>query len=113
MDRRIILSVAPVLLMLGACQQRSNEAAAVPEPVATVGNYVARVEALGERQRFGVLFRAVRDAGQDCQELTDATQTKTSDGRPAWIVTCDARTRWTVVLSNDGTALVTPVSQAR
>lgn len=112
MDRRLILSVAPVLLMLGACQQRSNEGSTVPEPVATAGNYVARVEALGERQRFGVLFRAVRDAGQDCQELTDATETKTSDGRPAWIVTCDARTRWTVVLSNDGTALVTPVSQA-
>ena len=110
---RNLLFLAPALLTLGACQQPSNEAPSVPEPVTTVGNYVARVEALGERQRFGVLFRAVRDAGQDCQELTDATATKTIDGRPAWIVTCDARTRWTVVLSNDGTALVTPVSQAR
>lgn len=113
MNRRIILSFAPALLTLGACQQPSDAVANAPDPVATVGNYVARVEALGERQRFGVLFRAVRDAGQDCQELTDATETKTADGRPAWIVTCDARTRWTVVLSNDGTALVTPVSQLR
>jgi len=110
---RTTFLVAPMLLVLGACQQRSSEASSVPEPVTTVGNYVARVEALGERQRFGVLFRAVRDAGQPCQELTDATATTTSDRRPAWIVTCDARTRWTVVLSNDGTALVTPVSQAR
>jgi hypothetical protein len=110
MTRRFFL-VAPALLVLGACQQPSD--APEPPPIATVGNYVARVEALGERQRFGVLFRAVRDAGQDCQELTDATSTTTTDRRPAWIVTCDARTRWTVVLSNDGTALVTPVSQAR
>lgn len=112
MNRFALFLVAPALLASGGCQKRSNDTAP-SEPVSNVGNYVARVEALGERQRFGVLFRAVRDAGQDCQELTDATSTTTTDRRPAWIVTCDARTRWTVVLSNDGTALVTPVSQAR
>lgn len=69
-------------------------------------NYVATVDALPEGQRNGVLFRAIRDAGQDCQSITGTRRIDDQPGVSGWAVVCDGRTGWAVALKPDGTAVV-------
>lgn len=84
------------------------------KPSTTTGNtaapaadgYIAKVRALPEAQRNGVLFRAIRDAGQHCQGVTSARSATTGDGNPAWVATCDDGSQWLVGLADDGTATV-------
>ena len=100
---RSIVVALPVLL--AAC---GGTATPSPAPTATVSanGYVAKVRALPDKQRAGVLLRAIRDAGHDCQAVV-AEQPATAQGASAaWVATCDDRAHWVVVIGDDGTATV-------
>ena len=98
------LLLAPILL-LAACGQPAREA--VPANAAPAADgYAAKVAALPVRQRAGVLLRAIRDAGQDCQQVIEASRAAATGGPPAWVATCDDHRRWVVVVADDGTATV-------
>ncbi len=65
--------MAAAALLLSACGQQAAEPQnAAVNAAADTTNYVAEVMALNEPQRRGVMFRAIRDAGLPCQEVTSA-----------------------------------------
>lgn len=94
------------LLALSACQQ------ATPKPQPTGPDISAQVVALPRVQREITLFRAIRDAGQDCQDLTTTKRLPPVGGNPAWLVTCRPTSYWVVAIARDGTALVTDARTA-
>ena len=100
---RIVL-LAP-LVLLAACGQPAPS----PAPTATApasNGYGAKVAALPEKQRAGVLMRAIRDAGQNCQQVVEATAAGAAGAPPAWVATCDDKRQWVVAIADDGTATV-------
>lgn len=99
----------PMLALLAACGPAPDAAPATAAPDAN--GYAAKVAALPVRLRAGVLLRAIRDAGQDCQQVTEAERAPGQPipqpaGRAAWVATCDDHRQWVVVVADDGTATV-------
>ena len=117
MIRSLLVTPFP-LLMLAACgtgepatevagNTVANTAAAAPD-----GGYAARITALSPRLRQGVFLRAIRDGGEECQEVTEEYGIAAIEGKPAWAVTCDRSTRWVIAIDKTGTAIVTKASPA-
>ncbi|WP_156460784.1 hypothetical protein [Sphingomonas sp. Leaf339] len=112
MYRPIALSLP--LLMLAACDSGTtattsvaNTATAAPD-----GGYAARIKTLSPRLRSGVFLRAIRDAGEECQEVTREFAIAPIENRPAWGVVCDKTNPWVVSIDPNGTAMVTKASIA-
>ncbi|WP_343521018.1 hypothetical protein [Sphingomonas sp.] len=106
-------------LALAACggggQQAANDAAAdnMVENAADATNYQAEVIALPPGQQNGVFLRAVRDAGFNCQEVTETERFDPVQGNPAWRVTCDNRTPHLISITRDGTAKIVSRTDAK
>jgi hypothetical protein len=107
------LTSAFALLALGGCEQSptpDNGAAATPVAPATPAArdyYADRIDALPAKQRDAVLFRAIKDAGGECEALTGSETRAAVEGRPAWTAHCAAgKTEraldWVVVLQPGG-----------
>ena len=100
MTRHLLL----LSLALAGCDGASAPTtAAAPADTA----FFNQVAALPEGQREGLLLRAIRDAGQNCQGVTATTRAGEPGGPPAWLATCTDKGQWLVVLKADGTAQVT------
>lgn len=104
-DIRHIFRCAPAaVLLLAACGQSADQPQPAPTPS---GTYLAQIAALNPAQLDMVLFRAVRDAGQDCQDVTKAERLADPDGRALWRVTCRGGGQFAVAIGADGVANVT------
>lgn len=101
-----LLATAAGALLLSACNQQAAE----PENVtvneaADTTNYVAEVMALNEAQRRGVMFRAIRDAGLPCQEVTSAVIEP--DMTPTtWRAVCENGANHLIAMQPNGDATV-------
>ena len=95
-----------LLLPLAACGTAEERAAAPTNNTAETG-VIAQVESLPEGQVRGVLFRAIRDGGQPCPQLTSFQRAGSEAGRPVWTANCSDQSAWRIVLADDGTATVT------
>ena len=108
------LASALTLLALGGCQQtptQSNGAdtatpAAVPTP-AEKDYYADRINALSDKERSAVLFKAIKDAGGECAALTGSAVHAPVEGRAAWTAHCAAGKSeraldWIVILQPGG-----------
>jgi hypothetical protein len=73
----------------------------------------ARVQALPEGQRNAVLIRAIRDANLVCQQVTQSSQSQTSNNLPVYMATCEDGAVYAVAIAGDGNATVQPVTPAR
>ncbi|MBN2971078.1 hypothetical protein JW805_03490 [Roseomonas aeriglobus] len=83
---------------------------ATPAAQATESEFQAKVSALEPAQRNGVFIRAIRDAGLNCQEVTESTK----DKKPGmWGVRCGDGTGYAVQIQADGTATVFAPGGAR
>jgi hypothetical protein len=95
-------------LMLAACgEPASNESATTNNSA----DYAAEVAGLPDAQLRAVLFRAVRDAGIECQgvdaaERVGAERVGAEDSRPQWRARCTDGTQHLVTVDRGGTALV-------
>jgi len=69
-------------------------------------NYVTAVNSLSESQRKAVFFRAIRDAGLPCQDVTNAEQIVTGDKAPIWRARCEDGAIHLIQVMPDGTANV-------
>jgi hypothetical protein len=100
-------SLGALCLVLAGCGSGGGASDNAATPVAT-GDLVRRVEALNEKERAGVLFRAIRDAGRDCQGVVRSVVAPAAAGEahPGWVATCDDGGEWLVVLRANGMAVV-------
>ena len=84
--RRMSLTLSLAAVLTAACHQPApgNTAASG----SATGNALTQLNALPPAQRQLVLFRAIRDAGQDCQDINRVERLADQDGRATWRVTC-------------------------
>ena len=101
---RPLLSLAALPLLLAGCG--GGTPAPTPTPTVSANGYVAKVRALSDKQRAGVLLRAIRDAGRDCQAVVAQTPAGAQGASAAWVATCDNQAHWVVLIGDDGTATV-------
>lgn len=113
--RRALSDVRPaiaalVLLALAACNRGADQTKA-PENSAAIATadaeLIARITALPPGQLDIVLFRAIRDAQQDCQGIAASRRIDDQKGRPAWSAQCDRGGKFLLVLNPDGQMTVT------
>lgn len=105
MYRSIIASLTLALLAAcGAEQPAQTNTAAVP---ADDVDYLARIRSMPQGQRNAVFLRAIRDANQPCQGVTELTEVTGTGGPATWAARCDDGGRWIVAIAADGTATVT------
>ncbi|WP_294288332.1 hypothetical protein [uncultured Sphingomonas sp.] len=100
-------------LPLAACGGGSDTPAAntaTPAAAATESEFQAKVAALTPAERNGVFIRAIRDAGLNCQEVTESTKDKKVG---MWAARCADGTGYAVQILPDGTATVFAPAGAR
>lgn len=103
--RMMIIPVAA--LSLGACQAATDQNAAQPSGTpGNTANYAAEVVELSTAQRNAVFLRAIRDAGLDCEGVTNSERLADTASAPTWRATCDGGTAHLVQVKPDGTAVI-------
>ena len=116
MHRPLLVSLA---LAAAACSgsQPAQNAASTQAPAVNEGASAeamgARIAALPEPQRLATFYRAIHDAGLDCQEVTEAASGGTYQGMPVWNARCRGGGRWTLVIGSGGTVQVLNANEAR
>jgi hypothetical protein len=73
----------------------------------------ARVAALPEGERNGTFYRAIHDAGMDCQQVSASRSAGSYHGLPVWNADCRGGGHWTLVIGNDGIVQVLNANEAR
>jgi hypothetical protein len=105
------LPAAAAVMLLAACGDPAAPPQPTPSPSAT-RDVLATVAALPPRQRDGVLFRAIRDSGRECQAISDVRPQPTEDATLAWLALCDGREQWLVQMNRAGVATVIGAKEA-
>lgn len=112
MLRHIFAAIAPLALL--ACggdtgnngsAAGNNVANAAARPSSDAQN---RVRGLDEGQRHGLLIRAIRDAGQQCQHVERSQSVQTTNNMLTYLVSCSGGYEYAVVIRDDGVAIVQP-----
>lgn len=114
---RVVLVLAAMLAGCGTGGSGSSDAsanAAGDNVAASTPNSDAQnqVRSLPDGQRNGVLIRAIRDAGQDCQQVEASELIATSNNLPVYMATCHGGAVYAVAIRDDGTAQVRPAMPA-
>ena len=86
-------------------QQTANQVA----PAATG----ARIAELPEAQRNATFYRAIHDAGMDCQQVTASTPAEPYQGMPVWTATCRGGGHWTLVVGANETVQILNANEAQ
>jgi hypothetical protein len=73
----------------------------------------ARIAALPEAQRNATFYRAIHDAGLDCQQVTGSAPAEPYRGMPVWTATCRGGGHWTLVVGADETVQILNANEAR
>jgi hypothetical protein len=105
--RTMMAIVAGAVLLAGCGGGDEN----VPDPAASktpaaLSDLQKRVVALPKRLQDGVMLRAIRDAGLNCQQVTELTRVDTRADRIRWRVVCDTTQPYVVEITPDGTAQI-------
>lgn len=105
--------IALTVLALAACQgkqEATNQSAAAnvaSAANATTGNVAQTVANLTQPEKEAVFFRAIRDAGLNCQTVVKAEPVDPMQGRPTWRAQCEDGAYHLISISPDGSAQVT------
>lgn len=103
----VIAAMLP--LSLAACGSAPDGERAAAATNNSSGDYLAQIGQMNEKERNGVLFRAISDAGRACQGVTRSIAGPQLQGNPSWVATCDDGTPWVVSINNKGIATISPV----
>lgn len=112
------IGASMLILAAAACNgggAASNNAVAddnVTAPAAAPSNAQRAVSDLSEGQRNGVLFRAIRDARQPCQHVSESMLSEIPNSVPVYMATCENNAVYAVAIRDDGNAIVRPVMPA-
>lgn len=82
-------------------EPREPKSITVPE-----GGYKQRIDALAAGQRDALFLRAIRDAGQDCQQVVGSAYNGVHFGMPSWAARCSNGADWLIMLGKGGNAHV-------
>ena len=97
--------IGATFLAAAACdpgaEPREPKSITVPE-----GDYKQRIDALAAGQRDALFLRAIRDAGQDCQQVVGSAYNGVHFGMPSWAARCKDGRDWLIMLGKDGNAQV-------
>lgn len=109
---RLRLTIVVSALALAGCgRPDANEAAANNASVAHAAgpkvDYVAELRSMAPALRRGAFLRAIRDAGQDCQEVVKEYETEPVNGQASWSAECGNGAQWIVIVERNGDAKVT------
>lgn len=98
-------------LMLAGCEEGTPEPETanvqVPE-----GDYQQELQAMPDAQRNATFFRAISDAGRDCQQVVGSTQSGDLNGRPTWTARCRSGVDWLIIIGKDGLVQVVSREEA-
>ncbi len=99
--------IGAALLAAAACgpeaEPREAKAITVPE-----GGYKQRIDALAAKQRDALFLRAIRDAGQECQQVVGSAYNGVHFGMPSWAARCSNGADWLIMLGKGGNARSRP-----
>lgn len=106
---RTMMAIVAGAVLLAGCGGGADEN--VPGPAASktpaaLSDLQKRVVALPKRLQDGVMLRAIRDAGLNCQQVTELTRVETRADRIRWRVVCDNTEPYVVEITPDGTAQI-------
>ena len=73
----------------------------------------ARIAALPEPQRNATFYRAIHDAGLDCQDVTGSVAAEPYHGMPVWTATCRGGGHWTLVVGPDEVVQILNANESR
>ncbi len=105
---RTMMAIVAGAVLLAGCGGGDET---VPDPAASktpavLSDLQKRVVALPKRLQDGVMLRAIRDAGLNCQQVTELTRVETRADRIRWRVVCDTTQPYVVEITPDGTAQI-------
>ena len=103
-------------LALAACGQAADtNTTAVANSAAPAGLTAVQKQVvdLSPQLRDGVLFRAIRDGGAECQGVSATAREADQEGRPVWSARCTDGPAYLIAISPNGVAQVTKVSGDR
>lgn len=102
---RTILLMLPVLL--AGCDKPVATIPAENETKAELSAFQKAAVELSPGQRNGMFIRAIRDAGFDCQSVSEShRQADGLHGEPGYQARCSDGTNYTILLDADSTAHV-------
>ncbi|GAA0316464.1 hypothetical protein GCM10009087_28620 [Sphingomonas oligophenolica] len=113
------IAAAMMIVALGGCHRSSpQDKVATPAPLATAtpstaDDYLQRINRLPQKQRDVTFFRAIDDAGFECQGVKASERRSDVQGYPAWVAHCIDGRDWVVVLEANGTVQVATPAQVR
>ena len=104
--------IAAVALVLAGCEGSAPETENRAEPVGpeAVQNQLV---AMPEGQRNAVFIRALQDSGEECVRVESSEPAGEHQGFPVWTAHCSDGGNWTIVITNDGTAVVLDADERR
>jgi hypothetical protein len=73
----------------------------------------ARIAGLPDAQRNATFYRAIHDAGLDCQQVTGSAPAEPYRGMPVWTATCRGGGHWTLVIGADETVQILNAEEAQ
>ncbi len=106
-------SMIAIALAAAACGSQPAQQPSADRAQETAQSFQQRILALPQPQRLAVFYRAIHDAGQDCQQVISAEGAGTYHALPVWRATCRGGGRWTIVIGNGGVAQVLNEAEAR
>lgn len=74
------------------------------------GDYQQALQTMPVVQRNTAFFRAIRDAGHECEDVRGSVAGGELQGRPTWTVRCVNGLDWLIIVNRDG--IVQVVSRA-
>lgn len=106
MNRIIAAGASLLALVLAGCGDADQPENVTKVEVPSGEAYQERLLELNDMARNAVFLRALMDANQDCQQVTQSAFLGRYKGAPAWSATCFNRGEWLVLIGNDGVAQV-------
>lgn len=108
-----ILAPALMFLALAGCRQSQSPGNSAASAASTQDDYLKRINALPQKQRDTVFYRAIDDAGFECQGVKASEARPAVRGYPAWVAHCIDGRDWIVILEKNGLVQVATPAQLR
>lgn len=97
-----VLTSGLILALLSGCHQPVSQQNSAASAATTEDDYLQRINRLPQKQRDAVFYRAIDDAGFDCQSVKGSEAREAVQGYPAWVAHCSDGRDWVVVLEKSG-----------